>query len=157
MKTTFTKRERFISGIYFGFVAALSLVIVLPHIEFFIAVFLGGFFSGLIVTPAILTPEKFTVLRSIATGCLTTLAAALFSALFLSIFAEMDSLTALSLSDISFYKLKKALTGVLAISVFGALFAIPYSIIGAIAAAIFSYRLALSRNRPPELRPEIFD
>ncbi|MEH6631588.1 MAG: hypothetical protein V7776_12205 [Halopseudomonas aestusnigri] len=58
----------------------MSLAIMFREYHFLLVVFLGGFLGGVLVPPALLNPNEHSVVRSILTGCLTTLAAAIFAA-----------------------------------------------------------------------------
>ncbi|MFD2205811.1 hypothetical protein [Kiloniella antarctica] len=158
MNPKFTKIERLVSGTYCALIATLGLSIMLQETDLLLSVFGGGFLSGYFVTPAILQPNNFLVLRSIAAGCLSTLAASFFTVIFIFImFAFKIDATNFSLEIRHLENTGEALENFIAIALFGVLFALPYSIIGAIATVVFSYKLSKHRNRHPELAPDIFD
>lgn len=157
MNPKFTLTERLGSGFYFGFVAALSLSIVFADIVFLTPVFIGGLCSGFFIPAAILNPTKYKTLRAVGAGSLTTLCAALITGLLIGIFYESD-LQLSSFKNYSYAKFVEQLQMTLAFMGLGAVFAVPYSLIGSIAAIVLSHVLTNRRKKyAPEIEPSVFE
>ena len=157
MNPKFTFAERLGSGFYFGIVAALSLSIIFADIVFLTPVFLGGLCSGFFIPAAILKPSEYKILRAIGAGSLTTLCAALITGLLIGVFYESD-LQFSSFKHYSYAKFVEQLQMTLAFMGFGAVFAVPYSLIGSIAAIALSHILTNRRKKyAPEIEPSVFE
>ncbi|WP_085905620.1 hypothetical protein [Kiloniella majae] len=157
MNAKFTPSERLWCGLYFGIVAALSLSAIFADILFLTPIFIGGLCSGLLIPAAIINPIRYSTLRAIGAGCLTTLCSALIAGLLFGIFYDAP----FQLADLkidSFVKLVKRLQQAIRFMVLGAAFAVPFSLIGSIAAIAFSRGLTKHRKKiAPEIEPDVFE
>ena len=127
MNSNFTIFERLIAGVYFAIVASIGLGIfsyILPF-GFFLVIASAGFVAGITIPPYLLNPNIYSVTRSLITGCLTTLTAAIISALIFTVLGN----------QLSFKFLYKFL-------LIGIVLTIPYSLFGALAMMLFSDFLA---------------
>ncbi|KKJ78110.1 hypothetical protein WH95_01790 [Kiloniella litopenaei] len=157
MNPKFTLAERVCSGFYFGIVAALSLSIIFADIRLLTPIFLGGLCSGFFIPAAILNPTEYKTLRAIGAGSLTTLCAALITGLLMGVFYE-SGLKLTNFSNYSYAKLVEQVKMTFFFMGFGAIFAIPYSLIGSIAAIALSHVLTNRRKKyAPEIEPSVFE
>ncbi|WP_417454708.1 hypothetical protein [Kiloniella sp.] len=157
MNPKFTFAERLGSGFYFGIVAALSLSIIFADIVFLTPIFLGGLCSGFFIPAAILKPTEYKTLRAIGAGSLTTLCAALISGFLIGVFYESD-LQFTNFRNFSYANLIQHVKTTFFFMFFGAVFAVPYSLIGSIAAIGLSRAIANQRKKfAPEIEPSVFE